>query len=140
MSVLFKKLRENAIIPKRSTRYSVGFDLFACIEGLPITLHANTTLVIKTGVKMVCPRNHFGMICSRSGLAAKNDICVLNAPGIIDFDYDKELMVILHNFGKSFIINHGDRVAQFLFVATPSFVMENIVEQERTGGLGSTGT
>ena len=80
-------------------------------------------------------------IRSRSGLAAKHGLFVLNAPGVIDIDYfGNEIKVILANAGPvDYAIKAGDRIAQgaFSFVVRPSNI--NVKQVERTSGLGSTG-
>lgn len=80
------------------------------------------------------------MVCSRSGLAAKDGVIVLNAPGIVDADYDRSIKVILMNLGqRTAHINKGDRIAQLVFVY--AYRRTELVKDEiRTGGHGSTGT
>ena len=100
--------------------------------------------LIGTGLSMNIPKGMCGMVCSRSGMAAKNSVFVLNAPGIIDSDYRGEVKVILHNSGKTdFVVNKEDRIAQMLFVKVeqPEFEYGEIdTNSERgTGGFGSTG-
>ena len=80
-----------------------------------------------------------GMVCPRSGLAAKHGVTVLNAPGIIDLDYPDTIKVILINLGNYPVeIMKGDRIAQLVF--TSSYRRAELVnDEERTSGLGSTG-
>jgi len=107
---------------------------------------------VDTGVylKDVMPPNmHFGrtggtdvvsyaMVCSRSGLAAKEGIAVLNAPGIIDADYADTIKVILINHGHYPVqINKGDRIAQ-LVLSYAYRRTELVKDEDRQGGLGST--
>ena len=80
----------------------------------------------------------------RSGLAAKNNISVLNTPGTIDSDYRGELKVILFNHGsKEFLIRNGDRIAQMILVPIMKASFEEVNELPETirgkGGFGSTG-
>jgi dUTP pyrophosphatase len=81
-----------------------------------------------------------GMVCPRSGLAAKHGVTVLNAPGIIDLDYPDTIKVILINLGNYPVeIMKGDRIAQLVF--TSSYRRAELVKDtERVSGLGSTGT
>lgn len=82
----------------------------------------------------------FAMVCSRSGLAAKEGIVVLNAPGIIDCDYEDTIKVILFNSGDSLVrLTAGARIAQLVF-AYAYRRTELVRDEQRTGGLGSTGT
>ena len=80
----------------------------------------------------------------RSGLAAKNNITVLNTPGTIDSDYRGEIKIILFNHGKeNFIINNNDRIAQMVLTPIVKMEIEEINELPETirgeGGFGSTG-
>lgn len=81
---------------------------------------------------------------SRSGLAAKSGVFVLNSPGTIDSDYRGEVKVILANLGPApFVVRRGDRVAQMVFMLVPDVLLtevEVLTETERgAGGFGSTG-
>ena len=100
--------------------------------------------LIPTGISTAFSEEFEIQIRPRSGLAAKNNISVLNTPGTIDSDYRGEIKVILFNHGnKEFIINNNDRIAQMIL--TPVIKME--LEETETlpetirgeGGFGSTG-
>lgn len=80
------------------------------------------------------------MVCSRSGLAANDGIIVLNAPGIIDADYDKTIKVILYNSnsGTHVCLEAGERIAQLVFTYAHR-QLELVKDEVRQGGLGSTG-
>jgi dUTP pyrophosphatase len=100
--------------------------------------------LIDCGFKMEIPEGYEAQIRPRSGLAIKNGITVLNAPGTIDQSYRGIVKVILINLGEEvFYINPGDRIAQMIIakVETPNFVfVDNLSETEREeGGFGSTG-
>ena len=105
--------------------------------------------VVSTGLYVVIPFGYEGQVRSRSGLAAKNGIAVLNSPGTIDSGYRGELKVILKNNSKrAFEIKTGDRIAQLVIKPVVMVEMidikkeEHILESEtenRGGGLGSTG-
>jgi len=80
----------------------------------------------------------------RSGLAAKNNMSVLNTPGTIDSDYRGEIKVILYNHGNNdFVINNGDRIAQMILVPVVKMELEETNSLPETirgeGGFGSTG-
>lgn len=118
-----------------------GADLISTEE---LTLTPGQTKLVKTGTLVAIPESMVGMVCSRSGLAAKNAIFVLNAPGIIDSGYRGEIGVVLHNAGEEwFAIKPGDRIAQLVFVrhVVVGFnQVESLDETERgDGGFGSTG-
>jgi dUTP pyrophosphatase len=97
-------------------------------------------------VSVDIPEGHYAMVCSRSGLAAKYGVFVLNAPGIIDSDYKQEVKIILSKVPgnnieeREFVINKGDRIAQLVFAKCDVDVLTPVTSDAiRTGGLGSTG-
>tara|TARA_B100001093_G_C26146266_1_gene725492 strand:- start:128 stop:565 length:438 start_codon:yes stop_codon:yes gene_type:complete len=143
VKVLIKKLSPDVKLPTYKTSGASGVDLMAFIQSA-ITIKPKTSCLIPTGLSMAFSENYEVQIRPRSGLAAKNNISVLNSPGTIDSDYRGELKVIIYNHGKEdFIVNHNDRIAQMIL--TPVFKMElqetdelpNTVRGE--GGFGSTG-
>ena len=100
--------------------------------------------LIPTGISIAIPDNTEIQIRPRSGLAAKNNISVLNTPGTIDSDYRGELKVILYNHGKKeFIVNNNDRIAQIVMVPILKAAFEEVEDLPETirgqGGFGSTG-
>lgn len=131
----------NAVVPVAATAGSAGFDLCSTeVAFIP----PGGRRVVGTGLCVAIPNGMVGMVCSRSGLAAKHGVCVLNAPGIIDSDYRGEVKVILMNLGESnFSINVGDRVAQMVFCDYKSVKFDTVQTLPETvrgeGGLGSTG-
>lgn len=143
MIIKFKKLHEDAIIPKYQTKGSAGFD-FHSIEDVELF---RGTVLVKTGLSIEIPEGYELQIRSRSGLAFKENIIVLNSPGTIDSDYRGEIGIILNRTidgtKKSFSIKKGDRIAQGVIckIEQPSIeVVEKLSETERgIGGFGSTG-
>jgi len=102
--------------------------------------------LVSTGLKLAIPPWHVGLVCSRSGLAAKYGISVLNAPGVIDSGYRGEVKVILHNSGVlDYEVCPGDKIAQLLILKTEpvDFVLDPSIAEDETergsGGFGSTG-
>ena len=143
MIINYKRLNENACEPICCSDYSAGADLCACLEE-NVEIHPGEVQVIPTGIACEIPNNFFGMVCSRSGLAAKNSVVVLNAPGIIDSDYRGEIKLILINHSsKSFTIENGMRLAQLIIVPCEKVLWQESEELTSThrdaGGLGSTG-
>jgi dUTP pyrophosphatase len=143
VKVLIKKLNSSAQLPSYKTSGASGMDLMACIEK-PINLKPGKSCLIPTGLSVAFSEKYEIQIRPRSGLAAKNNISVLNTPGTIDSDYRGELKIILFNHSsESFIINNNDRVAQM--VLTPVIKMELEEKNELPdsirgeGGFGSTG-
>jgi len=138
----FKKLNQEAIIPKYETPGSAGMDLSSVQSG---TILAGQQSVIKTGLAVAVPEGCEMQIRPRSGLAAKKSITVTNSPGTIDSDYRGEIMVILRNDGNSdFKYTQGDRIAQAVIAPVIQAVVVETLELDDTergeGGLGSTGT
>ena len=100
--------------------------------------------LIPTGLSIAIPDNTEVQIRPRSGLAAKNNISVLNTPGTIDSDYRGELKVILYNYGsEEFIVNNDDRIAQMILVPIIKATFEEVENLPETirgeSGFGSTG-
>ena len=93
------KLNPEAIIPTRAHPTDAGLDLYYCGESYHLS--PGKTAILSTGVAVKIPDGYVGYVCSRSGLAAKNSIAVLNAPGVIDSSYRGEIKVILTNHSES---------------------------------------
>ena len=141
--ILIKRLSKNIPLPKYETEGSSGMDLAANIEQA-IEIKPGKSVIIPTGLALSIPKNYEIQIRPRSGLAAKNQISVLNTPGTIDADYRGELKVILINLSdKIFKIEKGLRVAQRVLCPVVKAVLKEIDELEETkrgsGGFGSTG-
>ena len=141
--ILIKRLSKNISLPKYETSNSSGMDLAANIEN-SIDIKPKETVIIPTGISLSIPKNFEVQIRPRSGLAAKNQISVLNTPGTIDADYRGELKVILINLGnKTFTVKDGERIAQMVLcpIAKAEFKeVDNLDLTDRgAGGFGSTG-
>ena len=141
--VLIKKLNPDVELPVYKTNGASGMDLMAFIEE-PIKIAPNSTYLVPTGLAMAFLEDYEVQIRPRSGLAAKNNITVLNTPGTIDSDYRGEIKIILFNHGKEdFIINNKDRVAQMILTPVVKMKLEEVDSLQDTlrgeGGFGSTG-
>ena len=141
--ILIKRLSENIPLPKYETEGSSGMDLAANIKKT-IEIKPGKFAIIPTGLALSIPNNYEIQIRPRSGLAARNQISVLNTPGTIDADYRGELKVILINLGeKKFKIENGLRIAQMVLCPVIKATLEEVNELEETergsGGFGSTG-
>ena len=141
--VLIKKLDPAVKLPAYKTNGASGMDLMAFIKE-PVSVKPKTSNLIPTGLSVAFSENYEIQIRPRSGLAAKNNISVLNTPGTVDSDYRGEIKVVIYNHGsENFVINNGDRIAQMIL--TPVIKMEleetnNLPETIRgEGGFGSTG-
>ena len=142
--ILIKRLSDNVSLPKYETEGSSGMDLAANINE-KIEIKPGATVIVPTGISVSIPKNFEIQIRPRSGLAAKNQISVLNTPGTIDADYRGELKVILINLGtKSFLIENGARIAQMVICPVVKAKLKEVKILEDTkrgsGGFGSTGT
>ena len=141
--VLIKKLNSSVQLPSYKTNGASGMDLMASIEK-PIKLEPGKSCLVPTGLSIAFPEKYEIQIRPRSGLAAKNNISVLNTPGTIDSDYRGEIKIILFNHGnENFIINQNDRVAQMVLAPIIKMELEETSELPETirgeGGFGSTG-
>ena len=141
--ILIKRLSKAVSLPKYETVGSSGIDLAANVSE-NIEIKPGQTEVIPTGLAVSIPKNFEIQIRPRSGLAAKNQISVLNTPGTIDADYRGEIKVILINHGnKSFIIEKGLRIAQMVvcpIIKANLKEVETLDETHRgSSGFGSTG-
>tara|TARA_B100000029_G_scaffold217303_1_gene215083 strand:+ start:223 stop:660 length:438 start_codon:yes stop_codon:yes gene_type:complete len=141
--VLIKRLDPAVKLPVYKTNGASGMDLIAFINK-PINIKPKTSSLIPTGLSVAFSKDYEIQIRPRSGLAAKNNISVLNAPGTIDSDYRGEIKVILYNHGNNdFAINNGDRIAQMILAPVVKIELEetnNLPETIRgKGGFGSTG-
>ena len=135
--------KSNHALPQYETNASAGVDLRANIEA-NITLKPLERCLVKTGLFLEIPVGFEAQVRPRSGLAYKNGITVLNAPGTIDADYRGEVGVILINLSNDdFTIENGERVAQLVFARFEQAewqTSETLSETERgEGGFGSTG-
>ena len=143
VKVLIKKLDPAVQLPEYKTSGASGVDLIAFIKE-PINLEPKTSVLIPTGLSVAFPGDYEIQIRPRSGLAAKNNVSVLNTPGTIDSDYRGEIKVIIYNHGnKNFSINNGDRIAQMVLIPILKMEFEEVDSLPDTvrgqGGFGSTG-
>ena len=114
VKVLIKRLSSDVRLPSYKTSGASGMDLMAFIKS-PVTIKPKTSFLIPTGLSLAFSKDYEIQIRPRSGLAAKNNMSVLNTPGTIDSDYRGEIKVILYNHGnKDFVVNNGDRIAQMI--------------------------
>lgn len=131
-------------IPEYETIASAGMDLRANVPE-PSTLQPLQRAIVKTGLFIELPIGYEAQVRPRSGLAAKNGITVLNAPGTIDADYRGEIGVILVNVSNEpYTIENGARIAQLVIAKHERAVWEEVEILTKTtrgaGGFGSTGT
>ena len=141
--ILIKRLSKNIPLPKYETDGSSGMDIAADVKDR-IEIKPGKSEIIPTGLVVSIPKNFEIQIRPRSGLAAKNQISVLNTPGTIDADYRGELKVILINLGNnSFVVEKGLRIAQMVLCPITKANIKEVETLDNTkrgsGGFGSTG-
>ena len=137
------KHAEGLPLPQYQTEHSAGVDLYAAVDKETV-IEAGTWRLVPTGISVAIPEGYEGQVRPRSGLALRNGMGLLNAPGTIDADYRGEVSIILFNFSdKPFIIHRGDRIAQLVFakVEKARFVqVDALTDTTRgAGGFGHTG-
>jgi dUTP pyrophosphatase len=142
MYVSFKKLDPRAVTPKFQTAGAAAVDLHALER---VWIGPGCRELVKTGLAFEIPSYFVGLVCSRSGLALKQGVTVINAPGVVDADYRGDVGVALINdSGNPFIVEPGDRIAQFMIVPIAPVAgfreVDELSSTERgAGGFGSTG-
>lgn len=144
LKILDPRLTEEFGLPRYATEGSAGLDLRACIDD-PLILHGGDTALVPTGLAI-----HIGdpglaaVLLPRSGLGHKHGIVLGNLVGLIDSDYQGQVMVSVWNRGReAFIIEPGARLAQMVFVpvlqAQFELVAEFTASERGAGGFGHTG-
>lgn len=135
----YKKVTEKAFDPSKGSEQAAGYDLKSAYN---YVVKAHGKELVKTDLQIQVPSGCYGRIAPRSGLAWKNFIDV--GAGVIDIDYRGNINVLIFNHGENdFVINEGDRIAQFICekIAYPS--LEEVTALDQTsrgsGGFGSTG-
>ena len=140
--ILDPRLKENP--PHYATPGSAGLDLRACVEA-PVKIHPGDTMLIPTGIAIhLADPGLAAMILPRSGLGHKHGIVLGNLVGLIDSDYQGEIMVSTWNRGKeTFLLNPLDRLAQLVVVPVLQMTFKVVEEFAATPradrGFGSTG-
>jgi dUTP pyrophosphatase len=120
-----RRLRDDATLPTQAYVGDAGLDLAACER---YEVGPGERAVIPTGLAVEIPEGYAGFVLPRSGLAARNGITLLNAPGLIDSGYRGEVHVVFHNTDatETFVVEPGMRIAQLVVLAVPGL---RLVEQ-----------
>lgn len=142
-TIRVKKLDPNAVLPTYGSAEAAGADLYACLSE-PLIVRPGDVAWVSTGIALEVPKGCAGLVYARSGLACKRGLAPANKVGVVDSDYRGEVKVVLLNHSKEAqVIEHGERIAQFVItpVLTPAY--EEVAELDDTdrgvGGFGSTG-
>lgn len=145
MDVLkIKKLRDEAVVPKRATPGSAGMDLYACIDA-PVTVNPHECVKIPTGIAIALPSPLYGaFIFARSGLSINHGLAPANCVGVVDSDYRGEVIVgLVNQFNEPYTVEPGERVAQMVIMPVSLMGTEECDTLDETqrgeGGFGSTG-
>ena len=143
VKVLINKLDPSVELPEYKTIGASGMHLIAFLKS-PINIKPKKSSLIPTGLSVAFSKDYEIQIRPRSGLAAKNNISVLNTPGTIDSDYRGEIKVIIYNHGDAdFEVNNGDRIAQMILTPVIKMELEETDKLPETvrgeDGFGSTG-
>ncbi len=144
MKIDIVKKNKNAILPKKMTDGSAGWDIFACIDK-EIKIKAGETVKIPSGVAISLPSNEVvALLFARSGLASKHGVTLANCVGVIDSDFRGEIQVALYNNSQvDYTIEPNERIAQLVFMPVFSaelHLCEQLDDTSRAeGGFGSTG-
>ena len=143
LRVAIRKLAgaEDLPLPSYASADAAGLDLYAARS---LELAPGARALMPTGIALAIPRGFEGQVRPRSGLALREGITVLNAPGTIDADYRGEVGVILINLGAlSVRLERGDRIAQLVIAPVSHIELSQVDDLEKTirgdGGFGSTG-
>jgi dUTP pyrophosphatase len=136
-----RRLRDDATLPVQAYAGDAGLDLAACGRH---EVGPGERAVIPTGLALEIPEGYGGFVLPRSGLAARNGITLLNAPGLIDAGYRGEVQVVFHNTDReeTFVVEPGMRVAQLVVLPVPDLALlerEELAQTERgERGFGSS--
>mgnify|MGYP000038051383 CR=1 FL=1 len=139
MSLFVKRLTYSATLPSRGSAHAVGYDLYASEDYL---IPRGTRMIVNTGIAIVIPKNCYGRVAPRSGLAVKHGIQV--GAGVVDPDYTGQVKVVLFNQGENdFKVAVGDRIAQLILERCETPPVKEVLTIDETtrgaGGFGSTG-
>ena len=144
VKVLDKRLGNEWPMPSYATSGSAGLDLRACVDETTL-IEPGQTILVKTGLAIYIEDTQFaGLILPRSGLGHKHGIVLGNLVGLIDSDYQGELMVSVWNRSQTaFTLEPGERLAQYVLVpvvhAEFDQVEEFVATERGAGGFGHTG-
>ncbi len=139
--IFFKKLSQDCLLPKYAHKEDAGMDIFSVEEKV---IEPMSWEQIKAGFAMELPRGYEAQVRSKSGLALKSGLFVLNSPGTVDENYRGEISVIMMNVSQErYVVEKHQKIAQMVINKVEHFEClekESLSESSRgTGGFGSTG-
>ena len=139
----FKRLHADASLPRVARPGDAGLDLASAVD---VVVGPGERAMVPTGVAVVVPEGHAGLVLPRSGLASRQGLTLANSPGLIDAGYRGEVTCAVVNLDRErpVEIRRGDRIAQLVVVAVPAvdpvWVEELPASERGAGGFGSSGT
>ena len=139
VNIKIKRIKNEAILPTKSTKDAAGFDLYACLDNDIIKIMPQTNVKIGTGLSLEIPNGYVALIFARSGIATKDGLRPANCVGVIDSDYRGEYIVPLFNDSKDIkIIKNKDRIAQMIILPYPEiyFTETTSLTSSSRGNLG----
>ena len=130
-------------LPGYQSDHAAGMDLLAAIEQ-DLVLAPGERMLVSTGVALAIPAGYEGQVRPRSGLAIRQGITLLNAPGTIDADYRGTVKLVVINHGSETVtLRRGERLGQLVIARVERAALEIVSELPGTsrgkGGFGSTG-
>jgi dUTP pyrophosphatase len=141
IEVPIRRLRPDAVVPRRAYGGDAGVDLAACER---VELEPGERATVGTGLAVAIPEGFAGFVQPRSGLAARQGITIVNTPGLIDAGYRGELRIVLLNTDarERFVVEPGMRIAQLVVLALPEVELVEVDELPETErgvrGFGSS--
>lgn len=145
MKIEFKRMSggEGLPLPAYQTEGSAGMDLYAALTA-DVVIEPSAYRLVPCGCAVAIPPGYEGQVRSRSGLALKHGVAVLNSPGTIDSDYRGEIGIVLINHGaQPFVVSRGMRIAQLVIARHEKAEWVEVTEMSSTargqGGYGHTG-
>lgn len=142
MRLAIRRLDPDLPLPGYAHVGDAGMDLYASED---VTLEPHQRALVPTGIAVAIPEGYAGFVQPRSGLAIKQGLSLVNAPGLIDSHYRGEIKVIAVNLDAqtSISIRRGDKIAQFVIQAVVRADLDEVSQLDETirgeGGFGSTG-
>jgi dUTP pyrophosphatase len=136
-----RRLRDDALVPRRAYSGDAGFDLAACER---VELAPGERATVGTGLAVAVPEGYAAFVQPRSGLASRHGITIVNSPGLVDSGYRGEVRVVLLNTDARdpFVVEPGMRIAQLVVVPVPGvepLEVDELPESERgVRGFGSS--
>ena len=144
INIKIKKIKNDAVIPTKSTVHAACFDLYACLDNESVEIQPQTNVKIGTGLSFELPNGYMSLIFARSGIATKESLRPANCVGVIDSDYRGEYIVPLFNDSNEIkTVKNNERIAQLVILPYPEISFNEVDELSTTSrgenGFGSSG-